>query len=363
MPTAGLQFLLEPPTELVAPIVVLSGDEAFLKRECLHAVRRLVVGDGQGEFAWNAFTGREADWRDVSDSLSAISLFGGGRQAAVVEDADTFVTAFRSQLEDYVARPPKGSTLVLEVKTWNGATRLAKAADKAGVVLKCQPPDRGAELGAFRRQAKQWLIQQAADRHQAKLAPAAADLLMELLPLSLGVLQQEVARLSLLAEPGRGGIAGISPELVQKHVGGWRTQKTWDMIDAMADGNAADALGQLDRLLLAGEQPIGLLAQVASTLRRFSAAAMLYAQAEAGGRRGSLRNALEQAGVVKFKLADAERQLKQIGRGRAAKLDRRLLDADLAMKGHNSKPDRARLELERLIAWLSQSADPRRAKS
>ncbi|MEM6329287.1 MAG: DNA polymerase III subunit delta [Planctomycetota bacterium] len=375
---SGLNFLLarqSGPTGDAdcGPLCVVSGDEAFLKREVLLALRGALVGEGDADLAWSVFVGREADWRDVRDALTAVSLFGGGARAALVEDADTFVTAHRQQLEAFVEKPPAGATLVLDVKSWNGSTRLAKAAASAGgLAIKCQAPDRGAELAAYKRQTKQWLVARARHPHGAKLEPAAAETLLELLPLSLGVLDQEVAKLALLAVTEKPSVAGaenrqaatagvIDAPLVQQHVGGWRTRKTWDMIDAMADGDAAGALGQLDRLLLAGEQPIGLLAQVGSTLRRFSAAACLVAQAEAAGRRGSLRQAIEQAGVIKFKLGDAERQLKQIGRGRAACIDRWLLEADLAMKGHNSTPARARIELERLIARLSKAADPRRA--
>ncbi|MEM9184979.1 MAG: DNA polymerase III subunit delta [Planctomycetota bacterium] len=355
-PVPGLAFLLDTAAQAPGSFVVLSGDEGYLKREALRGLRRHVCGDDQGDLAWSAFLGKEAEWRDVHDALTAVSLFGGGVQAAVVEEADTFVTHHRPQLEDYAAKPPAGALLVLDVKTWPANTRLAKAVDKIGLTLRCQAPDRGAELGQYKRHVKQWLARRASATHQAELRPAAADVLLDLLPLSLGLLDQEVARLALLAGGG-----AIDSELVREHVGGWRTRKTWDMIDAMADGDAADALQQLDRLLLAGEQPIGLLAQASSTLRRFAAAACLFAQAESAGERPSLRRALEQAGVVKFKLADAERQLKQIGRDRAAELDRRLLAADLAMKGHNSSPTRSRIELERLIVWLSRQADPRRS--
>jgi DNA polymerase-3 subunit delta len=124
------------------------------------------------------------------------------------------------------------------------------------------------------------------------------------------------------------------------------------MIDAAADGRAADALAQLDRLIAAGEKPHGLLPQMASSLRRFSTAAQLVEAAESDARRLPLREALAQAGVLPFKLADAERQLRQIGRPRAKQLTHWLLAADLAMKGYNSADDRARTELERLIVRL-----------
>jgi hypothetical protein len=58
-----------------------------------------------------------------------------------------------------------------------------------------------------------------------------------------------------------------------------------------------------------------------------------------------------------FKLNDAERQLKQIGRPRARQLYRQLLAADLELKGYNSTKDRARRVLETLIIRLSQQAN------
>ncbi|MEM9658957.1 MAG: DNA polymerase III subunit delta, partial [Planctomycetota bacterium] len=88
------------------------------------------------------------------------------------------------------------------------------------------------------------------------------------------------------------------------------------MIDAAADGRADDALQQIDRLLASGEEPHALLPQMSATLRRFNAATLAIEQAERRGDRPSLRAALEHAGVVRFKLGDAETQLRQIGRER-----------------------------------------------
>jgi DNA polymerase-3 subunit delta len=131
------------------------------------------------------------------------------------------------------------------------------------------------------------------------------------------------------------------------------------MIDAAADGRAADALAQLDRVIAAGEKPHGILPQMASSLRRFAAATSLIEAAEADGRRLPVRDALAQAGVQQWKLNDAERQMKQIARPRAKLLTQWLLAADLAMKGHNSSDDRARLELDRLIVKLAGATSAR----
>ncbi|TWT99650.1 DNA polymerase III subunit delta [Botrimarina colliarenosi] len=348
--TTGLEYLLAP-SEPAGSVVALVGDDGFLKREVLGAVRAQLCG-ADGDLDWHAFEGPATEWRDIIDAVGQRSLFGGGgKQVALVDDADTFVTRYRDKLEDFAAAPSAG-VVVLDVKTLPGNTRLAKAVAASGLVVSCKTPDRGPEVAKHRRDAAKWLTARAASVHQTQISADAVEVLFDLLPMSLGVIDQEVARLALLAGDG-GRIDGV---LAKENVGGWRTRTAWDLVDAAADGRAADALAQLDRLLLAGEQPIGVLAQLGSTLRKFSAAASHIEAAERSGQRPSLSAALKSAGFAPFKLGDAERQLRQIGRARAVQLADWVLEADLAMKGHNSAPARARIELERLLLRLSREA-------
>jgi DNA polymerase-3 subunit delta len=282
--------------------------------------------------------------------LATASLFGSGRRLVIVEEADDFVSEHRAELEDYVASPHRSGVLVLEVKTWPSTTRLAKAVAASGLTIECK--------SLHEAQTKRWLVERAKARYEVRLGASAADVLLELLPPELGILDQELAKLSLLV--GKAGT--IDATLVSENVGGWRTRTTWEMVDAAADGRAAEAIQQLGRLIAAGEKPQGLLPQMSHSLRQLAAATQLIEAAEAAGRRLSLQSALQQAGVPPFKLATAERQLRQLGRDRAGELTGWLLAADLAVKGHNSADTRARLELERLIVKLS-AANSSRSRS
>ncbi len=349
--STALEFLLESSVPDRVPICALFGDDDYLKREVLLKIR-------QGKAA-DYFTGRETEWRDVRDALTTISLFGDAAETVVVEDADTFVTEYRDKLEDWVASPQGNRTLVLEVKKWPKTTRLAKATAKAGQAFDCGLPsdNKGGKLSKFTTSAKKWLTARASQVHQTKLDRNACERLFDLLPTSLGLLDQEVAKLALLTDSGK----KIDVGLVEANVGDVRTRQTWDMIDAMADGRAAEAMRQLDRLLSAGEAPIALLGQVAYTLRKFATASRLVEQTEAAGGRPSLQQIAGKAGF--WKKEDAVRQLKQISRPRASQLAAWLLEVDLAMKGHNSTPPRQRLELERLIVRLSRDAAPARSSA
>jgi DNA polymerase-3 subunit delta len=168
-----------------------------------------------------------------------------------------------------------------------------------------------------------------------------------------------VEKLTLLAGDKR----VVDVKLVREYVGGWRTRAVWDLVDAAADGDAAEALAQLGRLVSSGEKPQGLLPQIAASLRKFDTATRLIESAEADRRPLELREALAQSGVPPFKLHDAERQLRRIGRRRARHITGWLLAADLAVKGHNSADDRARTELERLLVRLAVGNDQREVRS
>jgi DNA polymerase III subunit delta len=344
-PLDALKFLERPP-ECTGPLVAVFGPDAYLKREVLRGIRR-VLSPGGDEPAEHRLEGREATLAAVLDELSTVSLFGDELRLVILEDADTFVTEHRAALERYVARPASRGVLVLEVKTWSSTTKLAKATAAAGgLAVRCDPPKPA--------QLRTWLTRRAKSLG-VTLRDEPLGLLLDLVPPELGILQQEVDKLAACV--GQGG--EITAEIVQQNVGGGRVRQTWDMIDAAARGDAADALAQLDRLLGAGEDPTGLLPQFAGVLRRLVIAGRLVEMAERDGRRANLRAALQEAGVVHFKLADAERQLRQLGRERIGRLLRWLLEADLALKGSHSQRDAARRTIERLIVRLSKAADDR----
>ena len=347
---SALDYLAAPAKHSAKSVCAVYGDDAYLKSEVLSALRQDLLGGDQDSFSLSTFPGRDALLRDVLDALATVSLFGQGRRMVIVEEADAFVSQYRSELEDHVAQATRGAVLVLDVKTWPSNTRLAKAVAATGLAIDCAAPKE--------RPLKTWLISRAKSEHGVRLDAAAADLLLALVPPELGILVQEVAKLALMVGEDR----VIDAKLVGENVGGWRARTTWEMIDAAADGHADAALAQLHRLISSGEKPHGLLPQMASSLRRFATATQLIEMAECEKRRLPLRDALAQAGVLPFKLSDAQRQLRQIGRHRARLLAGWLLAADLAMKGYNSSDDRARLELERLIVRLGAASQEAAAR-
>jgi DNA polymerase-3 subunit delta len=342
-PPRAIEYLAQPGQHPPRPACVIFGEEPFLRRQSLLTLRAAVLGGDEGDFSLSAFEGRSAELRDVLDDLSTVAMFGSGKRLVVVEEADEFVTRYRAQLEDYVARPVATGVLALDLKTFPSNTRLYKAIAGSGLMIDCSPPPTD--------QITRWLAARAKQLHQVQLALAAAGLLVEMVGPELGLLDQELSKLALLV----GDDKTITAEMVSRLVGGWRARTAWEMLDTALDGDAGGAMLHLERLLAAGEQPIAVLGQISASLRRLAAATRLVLQAEAAGRKIALPEALERAGLRPFLLSKAERQLRRLGRHRGARLYRWLLEADLDLKGASAVPPR--LILERLIVRLGAAQD------
>jgi len=325
----------------------------------LRAIRCQVLGDAEAPF--ESFDGNAAEWRDVHDELATVGLFGGGRRLAVIDDAEDFVGRYRDKLEQYAERTKSKNVLVLNVGTWASNTRLFKILDQHGLQIECrvpQKPTSGKTKVIDEPRLLSWLTSWSQSCHQVKLAPKAARLLLDLVGPELGLLDQDLAKLALFTQPG----GQISPEMVQEVVGGWRAKTVWEMLDAACDGKAAEALVELERLLQSVDHPVALFGQFSWSLRRFAAATRLFERAERQGKRPKLREILESAGFrdwPKGTLQRAEGQLLQMGRDRAGQLYRWLLEADLALKGSHSTPDRSRFILEQLILRLAKQSGRR----
>ena len=334
-PTDGLDYLSHPAKHPAAGRLRAVWRRFVSKAAGIGAAQGAGPAGDDADFSVTVFDGRECSMRDVLDALSTRALFGGGRHLVIVDEADEFVSQNRPALEDYAAdREPRRCWCSMRScgPAPRGSTRrLPSAACRSSASFRRRLDcSNGWSAGPKRRTA----------RSSIRTPPSCWPKRVET---EMGLFDQELAKLASLA--GAGGT--ITTEMVHEAVGGWRAKTAWDMLDAALAGDPRAALVQLDRLLLAGEVPIALLAQIGASLRRFAAAARLIDQAEAIGRPITLRQALEKAGVKSFLLGKAEGQLRKLGRDRADELYRRLLQADLALKGSSSSP--------RAAGWCSKS--------
>lgn len=312
------------------PIYVLTGEEDFLRRAVRESLERQLLGDADREFAVSVYAGDTAQFSTIKGELDTLP-FLSPRRIVVIELADPFVSEFRPQLERLVEKPSKG-VLILEVKSWPSNTRLYKMVPSEATIQCKAPP---------MQRLPAWCVHRAAV-HGKKLTQKGAEMLVELIGASLGILDQELSKLAAYV----GDRAAINDEDVDHLVGRSRAAETFKIFDAIGAGRATEALTILDRLLKQGEEPMLILGALSWQLRKIAQAGRLAKQGV------PLSQALLEAGFREFALRSCEQFVRHLGWRRLERLFDWLLDADLGIKGNT--PVSERLQLERLVVRLAQ---------
>jgi DNA polymerase III subunit delta len=234
----ALDWLTDSGRRPVCGTYAVYGGDHYLIRESISAVTRDVFPGAQDEVAITRFAGPQAALADVLDELFTLPFFSR-RRLVIVEDADSFVTRYRKDLEAYVEKPSSSGFLVLQVKQWTSTTRLAKLVGKVGLAIDCSVlPEKQAP------KVISWLTAYARARCDAQLEPAAAHLLIELVGLEIGILASEVEKLAVYA----GESKRIERPDVARMVGAGRVETVWKALDAATTGHARAALELLDGL-------------------------------------------------------------------------------------------------------------------
>lgn len=328
-----MEFLARKRPPKIGPVVVVFGDDDFLRRQAIAAVRTLVVGSEPDDFTFARFVGNETSLRDLSDELATPPLLGD-RKLIVMEAADRFVSDNRSELESIVAHPSEFAVLLLDLASFPATTRLAKAVEAHGLAIDARGPQRPHLVAS-------WCIQWANARYGKSLDKTAADWLVELSGTNLGVLDRELDKLSTYV----GAAPAIVTDDIGRLVAGTATEKVFKLLDLALAGQPARAIEMLDRLFVAGESEVGMLAMMNSQLRKLTHAARMAVAGQ------PLRDALLAAGVPQFALATGEAQLRRMGRERMIGMLRRLLAADYHVKGGTTFDKR--IVVERLLLELA----------
>lgn len=327
------EFLKQPDKTPTGPIVVTFGEERFLRQKAAQTLVEVVLGHHEGDdFGLTRFDGRTTEIATLLDELRTISMWGD-RRLVMVESAEEFVSQNRSALEHYLEKPSKKSVLLLDVKSWPKNTRLFKTVAEIGLNIDCGPLKPG--------DAVRWLVDTAKADFEKNLSRDAASLMVELVGSQLGLLSQELSKLAAFA----GDRSQIDRDDVTVLVGGWKLQTTWEMLDALQNGDLAQAITNLDKLLTAGEAPLMILGGISFSYRKLAQATEISRQ----GR--PLNEALAQAGVYGSKVPAAAGYLRRIGRARAERIYEWLIEADTEIKGASRLPPR--LILERLMTRFS----------
>jgi DNA polymerase-3 subunit delta len=332
----ALDWIRDSTQQSLRPVYAVFGTDTYLIRESINGVARAVFREADEEAAISRFPGPQAELSDVLDELFTLPFFSRKR-LVIVEDADTFVTKHRKDLESYVQKPSASGILLLQVKQWTSTTNLAKLVHKLGLPIECT-----ALRDKDTAKIISWLIEYAQAQCDVHLNKGAANLLVDLAGLEVGILASEVEKLAVYA----GSSKKIERGDVAKMVGAGRVETIWKALDAATTGQGSAALELINNLLASGENPTGMLAAMSFSLLKVHHAGRLRAA------RLTLDEACRIASIYPSAIETTERQHKHLGPRRVDRLPATLLRADLDIKGGILLDPRVVLEL--LLASLSR---------
>lgn len=217
-------------------VYAVVGNDRFRKRQTIDAICEQLANNGGSDEKPSRYEGAKTELAIVLDDVRTYSLLGGAR-IVIVEEADTFITRNRANLEKYCAAPVDSGVLIFDCGSLPSNTRLYKAIAKTGQIIKCDPL-KGQALQA-------WMVQHARDAYDKQLDRQAAWRLADLVGQSLGALDAELSKLSIFV----GSRPAITPKDVEELVGRLREEDIFGITDAMASGDTAAALTKWEKVL------------------------------------------------------------------------------------------------------------------
>ena len=243
------------PTSETCPVYVIATAERLLRDSALDEIL-IALGDDMDTLGPTRVEGDRAELAEVLDELRTMSLLGG-RRIVIVGDADAFISENRKALEDYCAAPAPEGSLVLLCNTLAANTRLYKAVNKIGRVVRPESP-KG-------RGVVSWIQNRARTPHGKRLGGPAAQMLQDYVGVSLGALDAELSKLvTYIGERDE-----IATSDVAALTGRHREEKVFAVTDALDVGDAAGALSHWQQVLATDRAaPARALAGMAWGVRR-----------------------------------------------------------------------------------------------
>jgi len=222
-------------SDAILPVYVVHGPEEFLKRESATAIMDRVLAGADRALALSEYEGATAELAAVLDDLRTLP-FLSDRRLVVVREADTFITRYRPELEEYFESPSPTGVLLMECRTFAASTRLAKRVAVVGQAVACEAVKPFSLPG--------WLSARSQRVHGKRLEPSAAALLREYTGADLGLLDSELQKLALYV----GQRATITAAGVEAAVAHTREEQVWGILSAVAAGDEATAMASWEQV-------------------------------------------------------------------------------------------------------------------
>lgn len=335
--------------------VLLYGQEAALREEAIGAIRKAAFADGDGGMAWVVMHGpRPGAAGDqealtpaaVLDEVRTRPMFGDPDEpkVVVIRQADGFFATAdnRDVFERNLDKLPGNSALVFEVADPGRlkTTNFFKKIGAAGGLVDCEPLRSQWGLdGAGSPLAEE--LERRARALGLNLTPRAGVALIERSGQTLGVLEEELAKLALTLGGGEGKAIEVNEGHVEKICADTRLVGAFEFADAVAERDlkgAWEALGAIFGKGLGDHKKPGRVVSNEAEISMRLLGALTYALTQLQDLRGLIDagrsefDACKEAKLFGFRADKARRQIRKHTSASLRKAMEALLRANLDLR-------------------------------
>jgi len=238
-------------------VFFLHGEDEHRKSAAAAEIASAHLDPATRDFNFDSLSGREVDVETLASMIATPPMMAEWR-VVLVKEAEAFAGSpkMRDLILETVKKPPPDLLLVLVARIPQGSkakfyTQLSREARSVEFKLIAQDDVPG------------WLMEQARTVHGKSIAPDAAQALAGALGNDLGVLSQELTKLTAVAEG-----AEITLETVEAAGTHLPSQDRWAWFELVGSKRFAKALSTLPVLLSQGESGVGLTMGLTGQLLR-----------------------------------------------------------------------------------------------
>ena len=248
------------------PVILLLGEEPYLRDSCRAELIDRFVPEGSREWAVSRYSAGRGETQAAMDQAQTMAMLSP-QQVVFLEDAEAIEKLGEknreesvASLEAYLGNPAPFTVLVVEATSLDQRMKLGKLLAEKTLVVECGLGENLAE-----RQAAAVALARAIGKEQGvEFEKGAAEDLAEFVAADLMRLKMEIEKLATYAAQRK----MIRREDVSALVVSEKTTTVWELADMLASRQPKKALEFLDRLLRDGEEPLPMLGAITWMYRK-----------------------------------------------------------------------------------------------
>jgi DNA polymerase III subunit delta len=236
------------------PLILLHGEEGFLRDGALEQIRDLTVPQDCRDFNLNVYHGKDAKVQELLDTARTYPIFAS-RRLIILKDVDSLAAPDLEALLPYLKDPVPETILLCTTDKLDGRRKFFQDFKKYGAVFEFKKIYDN-QLPAF--------VREQAKRSGRSFTEEGLALFCRRTGVNLREVHGELVK--LFAYAGEKTLVDVAE--VRAVVVDSRIDSIFDLTDAIGGGKTEQALGLLQRLLAEGGVPLVLLTMITRHYRQ-----------------------------------------------------------------------------------------------